>query len=81
MTEQLPTKESDEDIEERNHDDSVAITKITENDTFKNSSVCLESEEDAKLAIPQHEMQSKLDGSEVNKGNTYTKYQNVLILP
>lgn len=79
VTEQKPTKKNDEDVEGKDQDDSVAVTKIAEEDTVENSSVCLEMEDDATSASPLQEMQSKLDGSEVSKGNTYARYQIVLI--
>lgn len=80
VTEQKPTKENDEDVEDKDQDNSVAVSKIAEEDTVENSSVCLEMEDDAASASPLQEMQSKLGGSEVNKGNTYTRYRIVLIL-
>uniref|UniRef100_K1QYP6 Uncharacterized protein n=1 Tax=Magallana gigas TaxID=29159 RepID=K1QYP6_MAGGI len=67
VTEQKPTKKNDEDVEGKDQDDSVAVTKIAEEDTVENSSVCLEMEDDTTSASPLQEMQSKQDGSEVNK--------------
>lgn len=79
VTEQKPTKENDEDVEDKDQDDSVAVTKIAEEDTVENSSVCLQMEYDSTSASSQQKMQSKLDDSEVNKGNTYARHQIVLI--
>lgn len=80
VTEQKPTKENDENVEENDQDDSIAVTKIAEEDTVENSSVCLQMEHDSTSASSQQKMQSKLDDSKVNKGNTHTRYRIVLIL-
>lgn len=76
VTDQKPTKENDEDVEDKDQDDSVAVTKIAEEDSVENSSVCLQMEYDSTSASSQQKMQSKLDDSEVNKGNTHTRYRN-----
>lgn len=75
ITGQLPTKEKD-DVEDRNQEDSIAITKIVKKDTVENSSESLKTEDDAKSVISHQEIQKKLDGGKGNKGSTYTKYQN-----
>lgn len=79
ITEQLPTKEND-DVEDRNQEDSVAVTKIAKEDNFGNSSKSLKTEDDATSVISQQEIQKKVDGGKGYKGSTYTKYRNVMVL-
>ncbi|XP_065925124.1 enolase-phosphatase E1 [Magallana gigas] len=67
VTEQKPTKKNDENVEDNDQDDSIAVTKIAEEDTVENSSVCLQMEYDSTSASSQQKMQSKLDDSKVNK--------------
>lgn len=70
VTEQLPTKKSEEDTQEKDGGDSVANTNNTKKDTVESISMCSETEEDAKLTNSQQKMQSKLVDGKVNKGDT-----------
>lgn len=66
ITGQLPTKEKD-DVEDRNQEDSIAVTKIVKKDTVKNSSESLKTEDEAKSVISHQEIQKKFDGGKCNK--------------
>lgn len=66
-TKQLPTTESEKHAPAKDGGDSVVNTFNIKTDSVKNSSLYLETEEAAKMANFQEEMQSEVDNGEVGK--------------